>query len=229
LVRAAGAVAVIGALIALWSVLPVAAWIEGFQTWVGAQGIWGHVAFAAVYAVATVALAPGSPLTLAAGLAFGLGAFPTVVIGAAIGAGLAFLVGRHLARGWVEKQTECSRTFKAVDKAIESEGWKIVALMRLSPLVPFNLQNYFFGITRVGFWPYFLATFFGIMPGTLLYVWIGTLGAAAGAGLGAGGAGEANTFKWIAFGVGLVATAVVTVIVSRKAKQKLEEAGVDEA
>ncbi len=220
------AVAVVAGLIALWSFLPVAQWIESFRAWVETQGIWGHVAFALTYALATVALAPGALLTIAAGVAFGLAGFPTVIIGATVGAGLAFLVGRTIARGWVEKQVEGNRTFKAIDRAIASEGWKIVGLMRLSPLVPFNLQNYFFGVTPVGFWPYLITTFFGIMPGTLLYVWIGSLGAEAGAGFGGGGG--ASTLKWVFLAVGLVTTLAVTVLVSRKAAQKLREAGVDD-
>lgn len=220
------ALLVLTALVAAWVLLPLAEWIDGFRAWVETMGLWGHVVFALVYIVATVAMAPGSPLTLAAGLAFGLAAFPTVVIAASIGAGLAFLCGRYLARGWVDRQTRRSRTFRAVDRAVEAEGWKIVALMRLSPLVPFNLQNYFFGAAKIGFWPYLLATFFGIMPGTLLYVWIGSLGAAAGAGLDEHG--NAGLAKWTAFAIGLAATAIVTVIVSRKARQKLHEAGVDD-
>lgn len=216
----------IAALAALWALLPLAAWIDAFRQWVETMGIWGHLVFALVYILATVAMAPGSPLTLAAGLAFGLAAFPTVLVAATVGAALAFLCGRYLARGWVERRTRRSATFRAVDKAVESEGWKIVALMRLSPLVPFNLQNYFFGAARIGFWPYALATFFGMMPGTLLYVWIGSLGGAA-AESGMQGDARAGLLKWAVFAIGLAATAAVTVIVSRKARQKLHEAGVD--
>lgn len=218
-------IAVIGALVAAWWLLPLSEWIEHFRDWVGQQGIWGHVIFAAVYAAATVALAPGALLTLAAGVAFGLKGFFTVVIGATIGAGLAFLVGRYFARGWVERQIEGSRVFQAIDKAIEADGWKIVGLVRLSPLVPFNLQNYFFGVTKVGFWAYLVTTFFGIMPGALLYVWIGSLGATAGAGM----AEEASLYRTVAYTVGLAATALVTFIVSKKARDKLKQFGVEEA
>jgi uncharacterized membrane protein YdjX (TVP38/TMEM64 family) len=223
--KGVAALAAVGALVAAWWLLPLASWIDTFRLWVAEQGIWGHVIFAMVYAVATVALAPGALLTLAAGVAFGLQGFPTVVIGATIGAALAFLVGRYFARGWVERQIEKSRIFQAIDKAVEEDGWKIVGLMRLSPLVPFNLQNYFFGVTKVGFWPYVITTFFGIMPGALLYVWIGSLGARAGMSSG----GEASLYKNIAYGVGLAATALVTIIVSRKARQKLKQFGVDES
>jgi uncharacterized membrane protein YdjX (TVP38/TMEM64 family) len=223
--------ALIAGLVAAWSLLPVAAWIEAFRTWVQQLGLLGHVVFVVAYVIATVALAPASALTLAAGVAFGLAGFPTVIIGATLGAGAAFLVGRHVARDWVERQMAGSPIFKAIDKAIESEGWKIVGLMRLSPLVPFNLQNYFFGATKVGFWPYLITSFFGIMPGTLLFVWIGSLGASAGLSGGAvqAASGSAGTIKLIALGVGLIATAAVTVIVSRKASQMLREAGVETA
>lgn len=227
--KVAMAIGLLAALIAAWSLLPVSAWIEAFRSWVQAQGVLGYVAFIGAYVVAAVILAPASALTLAAGFAFGLAGFPLVVAAATLGAAAAFLIGRTFARGWVERQMAGSPTFGAIDKAIESEGWKIVGLMRLSPLVPFNLQNYFFGATKVGFWPYIVTTFFGIMPGTLLYVWIGSLGASAGlAGGGAPDAGDTTSMlKLAALVLGLLATAVVTIIVSRKAREKLREAGVD--
>lgn len=225
--KVAIAAVLLALLLAAWSLLPVAAWIDAFRVWVKQQGLLGHLFFIAIYVVAAVVLAPASALTLAAGFAFGLAGFPTVVIGATLGAGAAFLIGRYLARGWVERQMAGSPTFRAIDKAIESEGWKIVGLMRLSPLVPFNLQNYFFGATKVGFWPYLITTLVGIMPGTLLYVWIGSLGASAGM---TGGEGDSTaTVKLAALTAGLIATAAVTVIISRKASQKLREAGVDNA
>lgn len=220
--KAALALAALALIVLVWRTLPVAEWIEQFRDWVGEQGVVGHLVFILVYVLATVVLAPAGLLTLAAGFAFGFWAFPTVVIGATIGLTLAFLIARYGVRGWVEKRASSSRLFRAVDKAIESEGWKIVALMRLSPLVPFNLQNYFFGITGINFWSYLAASFFGIMPGTLLYVWIGSLGAAAGS------SEEASTAKLVGLGIGLVATLAVTIIVSRKAQEKLREIGVAE-
>lgn len=221
--RVAVAFIVIAGLVAAWWFLPVTAWIEQFRAWVKSQGMLGYVIFAVTYAVATVLLAPGSLLTLAAGVAFGLWGFFPVLAGATLGAGSAFLIGRYLARDWVARQIKGNRVFAAIDKAIEQDGWKIVGLMRLSPLIPFILQNYFFGVTRVGFLPYLVTTFFGIMPGTLLFVWLGTLGAAAGMEQAHG---NASLAKFIASGVGLAATLIVTIIVSRKAQQKLREAGV---
>lgn len=213
-------VAVVAAVIAAYSILPVAEWIEMFRAWVEAVGPVGWVVFALFYAFAVLALVPGSFITLAAGLAFGLWGFPVVVVGATLGAGMAFLAGRYLVRARVRSTIEERPKLRAIDSAIGEEGWKIVALMRFSPLVPFSLQNWVFGATSVGFWPYLLASFFGIMPGTLLYVWIGSLGGAA-----AGGE-DASTLKYVFFGVGILATLIVTVLVGRKANAKLKEHGV---
>nr|MBA3732471.1 TVP38/TMEM64 family protein [Gammaproteobacteria bacterium] len=186
-------------------------------------GVWGYVIFAAVYIIATVMLAPGSPLTIAAGLAFSGFGFPLVVIAATIGAAAAFLVARYLARARVERMTEQRPKFKAIDQAVTEDGWKVVMLLRLSPLVPFNLQNYFFGVTDIKFWHYVAATFVGIMPGTALYVYLGAIGAAAG-----GGGAQGGILKWTFFGIGLIATIVVTVLITRKAKARLEKIGLEE-
>lgn len=215
----------LAAILAAYYFLPVAEWIESFRGWIEGLGPVGWLVFVVVYAVAVTALVPGSFLTLAAGVAFGLWGFPLVLAGATLGATMAFLAGRHLARDRLETFMESRPKFKAVDAAIEEEGWKTVALLRLSPAIPFSLQNWIFGATSVGFAPYVLASFFGMMPGTLLYVWIGTLGGAAGGG----GEGEGSTVKYVFLGVGILATLVVTVLVGRKAKQKLAEHGVDDA
>lgn len=216
---AIGIAAIVGVVFA-YSVLPVAEWIEAFRSWVEAVGPIGWVVFALFYAFAVLALVPGSFITLAAGLAFGLWGFPVVVVGATLGAGMAFLAGRYLVRERVRGTIEQRPKLRAIDGAIGEEGWKIVALMRFSPLVPFSLQNWVFGATSVGFWPYLVSTFFGIMPGTLLYVWIGSLGGAAAE------ADDASTLKYVFFAVGILATLVVTVLVGRKANAKLKEHGV---
>ena len=213
------ALAVLAALVAAWSLLPVSEWIAAFRDWVAELGALGWAIFVVVYALSVLALLPGSLLTIAAGLAWGLWGFPVVMVGATLGAGISFVAARHLAQGTVQRMIEKRPTLKAVDRAVEQEGWKIVGLMRLSPAFPFALQNWFFGTTSVAFWPYLLATFVGIMPGTLLYVWIGSLG-------GAAGSGGADTAKYVVFGVGILATLAVTVYVTKIARRKLAEAGV---
>lgn len=208
------------ALIAGWFFLPVQEWSESFQDWIKDLGAWGWLIFAGVYIVATVLLVPVSVLTIVAGLAFGLAlGFPLVVVSATIGATLAFLVSRHLAHARVESLVAKRPKFKAVKAAVSEGGWKIVALLRLSPVLPFNLQNYFYGITDVKLAHYVPATFAGIIPGTLLYVYLGAAGkAASGEGISA--------LEWTFLAVGLIATLVVAVLVTKKAKAKLQEHGV---
>lgn len=214
--------AALAGLVAAYALLPVDEWIEMFRAWIEGLGPVGWFVFMAVYAIAVFALVPGSFLTLAAGVAFGLWGFPLVAGGAIMGAALAFLAGRYLVRDRVRAAISERPRLRAIDTAIGEEGWKIVALMRLSPLVPFSLQNWVFGATSVGFLPYFLATSFGILPGTLLYVWIGSLGGAAAS------AEDADSLKFVFFGIGILATLIVTVLVGRKASAKLKQHGLGE-
>ncbi len=179
-------------------------------------GIWGPVLFIGIYIAATVFMVPGSVLTLGAGAVFGVAWGSIYVsVGATLGATTAFLVGRYLARDWVKRKVEGSERFAAIDKAVEREGWKIVGLTRLSPVFPFNLLNYAFGLTKVRFWHYVGASWIGMMPGTVLYVYLGSIAKAATV------SGERSPGEWALYGVGLVATIAVTVYVTRIAKKAL--------
>jgi len=215
------AVLVLLALAAGSWLLPVREWADGFQRWIEDLGAFGFVAFAAVYIVATVLLVPVSVLTVVAGLAFGVVAgFPLVVLSATIGATLAFLVARYWLHDRVNALVGNRPGLKAVNQAISEEGWKIVFLLRLSPVLPFNLQNYFYGVTDVKLVHYVPATFLGILPGTLLYVYLGSAGKAAS---GEGG----GPLQWLFFATGLLATVAVAWFVTTKAKAKLKEIGVE--
>lgn len=209
-------IAVLVALIAAYRLLPISEWVETFRTWVTDLGPLGWVVFIVVYALTTFALVPGSILTLAAGVAFGLWGFPIVIIGATLGSALSFLAARYVFHDRVQEKVANYPKFDAVNQAIGDEGWKVVGLLRLSPALPFSLQNWFLGLTPVAFWPAQIATFFGIMPGTLLYVWIGSLGGQAAAGVG-----DTSAIKYVIFGVGILATLLVTVLVTKKAQAKL--------
>ncbi len=210
--------AVLAALFAAWLVLPLAEWIAALRDWAAGQGAAGWIVFALAYAALTVAMAPGAVLTLAAGVAFGLWGFFPVLFGATLGAAGAFLAGRYLLRARMQKLVEGRPRLRAVDEAIAREGWRIALLLRLSPVVPFNLQNWALGATRIGFGPYLLTTFFGIMPGVLLYVWIGSLGAAA--------SGEAGPARWALLIAGIAATAAVVILITIKARRVLRAYGV---
>ena len=189
--------------------------------WIAGLGPLGPLIFVAIYILATVFFIPGSILTLGAGVVFGVVAGSIFVsIASTLGATCAFLVGRYVARGWVSAKIEGNEKFKAIDEAVASEGWKIVGLTRLSPIFPFNLLNYAFGVTRVSLRDYFFASWIGMMPGTVMYVYIGSL-AGSLAAVGTGGA-QRTPMEWSLYVVGLLATVAVTVYVTRLARRALE-------
>jgi uncharacterized membrane protein YdjX (TVP38/TMEM64 family) len=144
--------------------------------WMSGVGPLAPLIFIALYIVAPVLFVPGAILSIGAGTVFGLLKGTIYVsIGATLGATCAFLVGRYLARGWVAKRLEGNRKFEAIDRAVAREGWKIVGLARLSPFFPFNLLNYAFGLTSIRLRDYFFATWAGMIPGIVMYVYIGSL------------------------------------------------------
>ena len=196
--------------------------IPELVAFVDGLGFWGPAVFVAAYAIGVVLFVPGSAMTLAAGALFGVARGLAVAWSAAtLGAGLAFLVARHLARDVIARRIEVDARFAAVDRAIGLEGRKIVFLLRLSPIFPFNLLNYALGLTRVRFGDYLLASV-GMIPGTLLYVYTGSvLGLAAQAAGGAPAASGAGGVAVLA--VGLAATLAVTIFVTRLARRALAE------
>jgi len=204
--------------------LPVQQWLKSFNDWVGQMGLAGIFIFIAVYAAATVLLAPGAILTIGAGFAFGLWkGFLAVSAGATLGASLAFLVARFVARDKIEAMARRNSKFQRIDNAIGQQGATLVFLLRLSPVIPFNLSNYFYGLTAVKFWPYVLASWIGMMPGTFLYVYIGTAGKAAVSAAAGGEAVKQGWQYWTFISVGLVATIVVTIWVSKIARDAVKK------
>ena len=186
-----------------------------------ALGGWGMAAFVGVYVLACVFLLPGSILTLGAGAVFGLPVgFALTSVASTLGATASFMLGRFAARDWVARRASSSPRFAAIYTAVGREGWRMVGLLRLSPVFPFNLLNYALGLTRVRLRDYVIASWIGMMPGTLLYVW---LGAAAGdvARL-AGGHRSRQPVEWVFLGAGLLATVWVSVRVTRIARAALD-------
>ena len=197
--------------------------VPEFVRWVNGLGPWGPVAFVAGYIAASVALVPAALLTLAAGAIFGVVEGVAVAfVGASLGASAAFVIARYAARGRVERRIAGNERFRAIDHAIGREGRKIVLLLRLSPVFPFNLLNYALGLTRVRFIDYVLAMP-GMLPGAILYVYTGkVVGDVAAL---AGGVAPARSAGYYGvLGLGLAATASVTVIVTRAARRALAEA-----
>ncbi len=215
------AILAIGALVLLGR--QAGASLQEFATWIDALGVWGPLAFMLGYAIATVAFVPGSLLTLAAGAIFGI-AWGTlyVLVAASVGACVAFLLARYVARGTIERRLEGNPKFAAIDKAVGREGRKIVTLLRLSPVFPFNLLNYALGLTQVRFVDYAVACL-GMLPGTLLYVYTGSLAGDLAAAASGAGTSPSGPGRWALLVVGLVATAAVTILVTRVARRALQE------
>jgi len=200
--------------------LPVAAWTIRLAELARGTGAAGVALFFAVYVVSTVALLPGSILTLAAGFAYGPVWGLAVASPASVtGATCAFLLGRTALRDWAARKAGESRRARAIDAAVAREGFKLVLLLRLSPLVPFNLLNYILSLSRVTTGRYVLASFIGMLPGTALYVYLGSLApAAAELTTAAASGGRTRTALYVA---GLVATVAVVVIATRAARRAL--------
>lgn len=223
--RLAGGVAIL--ILALATGRELAALVPAFAAWVRDQGALGPAVFMATYAAATIALVPGSLLTLAAGAVFGLfWGTVYVLIGATAGLAGGFLVSRYLAREAVERRLAGTPGLAALDRAIAREGGKIVFLLRLSPVFPFSILNYLLGLTRVRFRDYLLASV-GILPGTILYTYTGKV-AGDLAVIAAGGAAvdqRASVASWV---LGLGATLVATIFITRLARRALAAStGVD--
>lgn len=187
------------------------------------QGIRGMIVFAIAGGLSVVFFFPGSVLMTAAGAAFGLTrGFLTAQAGATLGAGLAFLVSRYLARRRVARWVSSKPAFAAVDDAIGNEGWKIVLLTRCCPLFPYIFQNYAFGLTRVSFGHYAVGSFLGLVPTTLAFAYLGSLGRSGAEAA----SGNASSLELGLRGLGLVATVVVSVYLARLSRRALAKAGV---
>ena len=196
--------------------------LQQFAGWVDGQGWWGPLIYMAGYIGATVAFVPGSVLTLFAGAIFGLvNGTLYVFIAATIGATLAFLVARYVAREAIENRLQDNERFAAIDRAVEREGFKIVLLLRLSPIFPFNLLNYALGLTGVRFTDYVFASI-GMLPGTVLYIYSGKVASDVATLAGGELVGGAAYYAIVA--LGFVATVVVTILVTRTARRALREA-----
>ena len=200
--------------------LPVREWTTALLAWIGERGAWASAILALAWIPSAVLLVPGTILTLGTGFLLGLERGLAVVsLGSTVGATAAFLVGRTLGRDWVRRRIGERRTFEGIDRAIEAEGLKVVLLLRLSPLVPFNALNYALALTGVRLRDYVLGSWVGMLPGTLLYVWLGA-GARSLAAIAAGTAEHRGAWLLL-FGAGLAATALAVVLVARAARRAL--------
>ena len=199
-----------------------AAPVRELLLWISSLGSTAPLVFVSSYVVACVLFIPGSILTLSAGFLFGVVRGSIYVsIAATLGATVAFLIGRYAARQWVAMRLASYPKFKAVDEAVAHEGWKIVALTRLSPLFPFNLLNYAFGLTNVRVRDYVVASWAGTLPGTIVYVYLGSL--AGDLTRAATGETRRSLAEWALYALGLLTTIVVAVYVTRVSTRALKQ------
>jgi uncharacterized membrane protein YdjX (TVP38/TMEM64 family) len=149
--------------------------VDALDAWVARLGIWAPIAFVVIYTVATVGMVPGSILDVTGGALFGpiLGSLLDF-IGGCLGAAAAFVVGRYIARDWVESRA--GPRLQDVMHSVDAEGWKFVAFLRLVPVFPYTIMNYLLGLTRIRFHHYILATAVFMAPSTVAYTWIGYAG-----------------------------------------------------
>ena len=179
-----------------------------------------EVAYVLCYIVCAVFLISALLLTLAGGFLFGpFWGVVWVSLASNLGSAAAFLIGRYVARGPIERKFAKSPKFKAIDGAVEESGWKIVLLTRLTPVLPYIALNYIFGLTKVRFWPYMAVSWIGMLPGTIAYVWIGSLANNLTA-LSAGG-GKSNWSTTALLVVGIIAALGVSIYITKIAKKAL--------
>jgi uncharacterized membrane protein YdjX (TVP38/TMEM64 family) len=223
LLRIGLAATLVAAIITGLIFLPAPHYLRRLLEWIHGQGAWGLVLVVALDAIICLLFLPGSALTLAAGFMFGI-LWGTIAAsaGATLGATAAFLVARWMVRGWIEHRLATHPKFRAVDRAIGDQGFKVVLLTRLCSLFPYDLMSYLFGLTKVPLGRYVLATWLGRLPETLVWAYVGSL-AKSLADLAAGKV-KVGIEAEILLGMGLAAMVAVTVVIAHLARQALRDA-----
>jgi len=215
-----GAVAVLVALVVGARFLPLADWTIRLVELIRDSGARGVLLFVAVYAVSTVAMVPGAILTMLGGFVYGpVYGLLVVVPAALLGATSSFLLGRTVLRDWVRRKMAQSPRTKALDQAIDRDAFRLVLLLRLSPLVPFNALNYALSLTGISVGRFVLATLIGVIPGGWLYVYLGSLVTTA-AELSTASA-PASPWRTAFYAGGFLATLAAVIVSGRIAKRAL--------
>ena len=211
------------AIVASLAWLPLGRYLNSFAESVRASGAWGPALLGSVYVLATLLFMPAWPLTLLAGFLFGVVKGTLIVsLASVIGASAAFWLGRTVARDWVQRKVAAHPRFEAIDAAVNRQGFKIVLLIRLSPVFPYVLTNYAMSLTKIRFRDFFLASWIGMLPGTVFYVYLGsTAQSIAEISTGNFRRGYVQT---VFFVLGLLATVVVTTLITRLVQSSLRDA-----
>jgi uncharacterized membrane protein YdjX (TVP38/TMEM64 family) len=199
-----------------------------FRAWLEGLGTWGLVLLAVSYTPAALLLFPAWLLTVGAGAVYGVvPATIAISAGSTVAAAVVFLLGRTFARPRIEKRFADQPWFPPLDQAVAGQGFKIVLLMRLSPVFPFTWLNYAFSLTGIPFRTYLLASWMGMLPGTVMYVYLGSAAkdlTVLWSDLLAGHLPRDHLVQSAFFLLGLVVTVAVTVVITRLARQALHRA-----
>lgn len=196
-------------------------WITDSLEWIKASGWVGAAWFVILYTLTCVFFLPGSALTVGAGAVYGFwGGTGLVIVSSTLGAMVNFWTSRYLLRRFVLRKLSHYPKFLALDRAIEREGWQVVFVSRLSPIVPHSLVSYVAGVTQIGTWRYTIASFLGFIPISVAYSYAGAL-------LGAVARTKArittnDPLHWILYGAGLVISIAVVVMTTRMAARALK-------
>ena len=217
LIRIGIALLLVGGLYALNRFGVIRAALSGIES----LGVWSKPAFVLLHAASVVAFVPSVLPTFAAGVLFGFAwGVPLTVLGAALGAVVAFGIGRGVGRSWVERRFAQDSRFRALSDLAQVRGWRIVALARLTPIFPFSIANYAFGVTPMKGWHYLGATALGTIPSNAVYVYLGTLTGDVAAA--ADGDRARSPLEWTLLVGGLIIAGVMVGYIRRLAAESLE-------
>jgi uncharacterized membrane protein YdjX (TVP38/TMEM64 family) len=186
-------------------------------------GSWGPIAYGAIYVIGALSGVPSWTLSIASGAIFGaFGGTLVSAIGGALAAAIGFAIARRFGRGWIESFARRRRAFRVIDHAVREGDWRVVALLRLSPIIPYVISNYVFGLTAVRFWPYVVAGLVVTLPGKAFYAILGEMGRS---GMEAAtGAPPIRAIEWVLLAIGLAATAALVTYLGRLARRTLSVA-----
>lgn len=198
--------------------------MDNFETVLLEAGIWGPIYVFLIYLVTTVFMLPLWGFHMTCGYVYGtyLSAL-LIATTQALCAGVAFSTSRYLVgpyiRGFLERNY--GKKFLAIDKAVGEEGFKIILLLRLSPIIPFGINNYLCGCTKMKLWEFVLGTWLGVLPGTTAYCNMGAMGKTV--------LNEGTTpLQKGVMALGIVAALAVIKILSDLATRALKEAGIED-
>ncbi len=188
-------------------------------------GFFAPLVFIPVFVILTVFFMPTVLLTLMAGALFGIPmGVAVVLIASLIGASGGFLAGRNLSRGWVSRKIVASPKVRALDNAVNKAGWKMVLLLRLSGILPFTILNYILGLSKISFKRYFLVSGIGMIPGALLYVYLGTL---AGKIVFEKTSAQKTSLEWVLVGFGFAVTLTIGIYSALVVKKALQASTIE--